>query len=250
VEALRGFAASVEGFYRKSAVDQLLIMAWFLEARQRRPYFDAAQMRQCFRDVGVDPPNMRVYLPRLAAKKPPQLIKEKGGYRLSGAMKRDLEKRYSDDPTIVAISQLLSELPAKIPDLAEREFLSEALSCYRVKAYRAAIIMAWNLAYDHVVRWILADAGRIQSLNSGIATRYPKKGLIVAKFDDLAELKESEFIEACRTSGLLNKNTVAIMKDKLARRNIVAHPSRITVTQHQADDAISDLVLNVILSFT
>jgi hypothetical protein len=162
-------------------------------------------------------------------------------------VRRDLDKRYGGDPTVVAISQLLSDLPAKIPDIAEREFLSEALNCYRVKAHRAAIIMAWSLTYDHIVRWIFADNGRVGSLNSGIATRYPKKGLVVAKVDDLDDLKESELIESCRTSELLNKSTVAILKDKLTRRSTVAHPSRITVTQHQADDAISDLVLNVIL---
>ena len=248
---LRDFAASTEGFYRKSAVDQLLDMAWFLEVRQQRSCFDAVQMRQCFRDVGLDAPDMSVYLPRLAAKKPPQLIKEKGGgYRLSGALRRHLDKKYGDDPTVVAISQLLSSLPAKVPDLAERAFLSEALNCYRVKAYRAAIIMAWNLAYDHLVRWILADSGRLQSLNSGIAARYSKKGLVVAKVDDLDDLKESELIEACRTARLLDKNTVALLKEKLARRNTAAHPSRVTVTQHQADDVISDLVLNVILALS
>jgi hypothetical protein len=247
VTELQDFAASTQGFYRKSAVDQLLDMAWFLESCQQRPCFDAAQMRQCFRDAGLDAPDMSVYLRRLASKKPPQLMKAKDGYRLSGAVRRELDKRYSNDPTVVAISQILSDLPAKVPDLAERAFLSEALSCYRVKAYRATIIMAWNLAYDHLVQWILADSRRLQSLNSGIASRYPKKGLIVTEVDDLDDLKESELIEACRTSRLLNKNTVAILRDKLTRRNTVAHPSRITVTQHQADDAISDLVLNVIL---
>jgi hypothetical protein len=110
--------------------------------------------------------------------------------------------------------------------------------------------MVWNLAYDHIIRWILADSSRLQYLNSGIAKRYPKKGIVVAKVDDLDDLKESELIEACRTSELLNKNTIAILRDKLTRRNAVAHPSRITVTQHQADDAISDLVLNVILVLT
>ena len=247
---LQDFAASTEGFYRKSAVDQLLVMAWFLEARQQQACFEAAQMRRCFRDLALDSPDMSVYLPRLAAKKPPQLVKEKGGYRLSGAVRRDLDKRHGDEPTVVVISQILSGLPAKVPDLAERAFLSEALNCYRVKAYRAAIIMAWNLAFDHIVRWIFADNGRLQSLNSGIAKRYTKKGLVVTKPDDVDDLKESELIEACRTSGLLSKNTVSILRDKLARRNAVAHPSRITVTQHQADDAISDLVLNVILVLT
>jgi hypothetical protein len=250
VSELQDFVESTGGFYGKTSVDQLLLMTWFLQARQQLTCFDAAQMKQCFRDVGLDPPDMSVYLSRLTAKKPPQLIKEKGGYRLSGAVRRELDKKYSDDPTVVAISQLLSSLPAKIPDVAERAFLSEALNCYRVKAYRAAIIMVWNLAYDHLVRWIFADSARLQSLNAGIATRYQKKKLIVSKLDDFDELKESEVIEACRTARLLNKSTIAILKDKLTRRNAAAHPSPITVTQHQADDAISDLVVNVILALT
>ncbi len=69
---------------------------------------------------------------------------------------------------MAAISQIVSGLPAKIPDLAERAFLSETLNCYRVRAYRAAIIMAWNLPYDHIVRRIFADHGRLQRLNSRI----------------------------------------------------------------------------------
>lgn len=244
------FVASTPGFYKKTAVDQLLMLAWFVEARLQRPTFDGASLRQCFRDAGLEAPDMSVYLPRLSAKKPPQLVKERGGYRLSGAVRRQLDQQLGGDPTIAAISQILSDLPAKVPDLAERAFLSEALNCYRVKAYRAAIIMTWNLAYDHLVRWILADPGRLQSLNSGIATKYPKKNLVVAKFDDVDDIKEFELIEACRTARLLDKNTTQILKDKLTRRNTVAHPSRVTVTQHQADDAISDLVLNVILALT
>ena len=191
---------------------------------------------------------MSVYLPRLAKKKPPQLVKKGSGYRLSGAQRRSLDQRLGGDPAVVAISQILSELPTKVPDTAERVFLTEALNCYRVKAYRAAIIMTWNLAYDHLVRWILADAGRVQALNSGIAGKYPKKNLVVAKVEDLDDLKESELIEAARTGKLLDKNTYQILKDKLTRRNTVAHPSSVTVTQHQADDAVSDLVNNVILT--
>ena len=204
-------------------------------------------MRLRFKEVGAAAPDMSVYLPRLAAKKPPQLVKEKNGFHLSGAVRRDLDKRYGESPSVVAISQILSGLPEKVPDLAERAFLLETLNCYRVKAYRASIVMVWNLAYDHLVRWLLADTDRLQRLNSGIATRYPKKGLVVEKIDDLDDLKEHELIESCRTSGLLSKNIISILKDKLSRRNTAAHPSRITVTQHQADDAISDLVLNVIL---
>jgi hypothetical protein len=34
------------------------------------------------------------------------------------------------------------------------------------------------------------------------------------------------------------------------RRNIVAHPSTVVVVQHQADDAVTDLVHNVVLALT
>jgi len=61
---------------------------------------------------------------------------------------------------------------------------------------------------------------------------------------------EREVIEICSTGGLINSNIFKILKDKLDRRNIVAHPSTVVVVQHQADDAVTDLVNNVVLALT
>ncbi|WP_287979970.1 hypothetical protein [Sphingomonas sp.] len=204
-------------------------------------------MRQCFKEVGIDAPDMSVYLPRLAAKKPPQLIREKGGYRLAGAVRRVLDIKLGGDPTTLAVAKALTDLPARLPDIAEREFLTEALNCYRVRAYRAAVIMAWNLTYDHFVRWVFADPGRLASMNTGISAKYQKKNLTLAKHEDADNLKESEFIEAARAGNLLDKNTAQILREKLGRRNMAAHPSRVTISQHSADEMITDLVTNVIL---
>lgn len=223
------------------------MLAWFEEARLNRPNFDAAHMRQCFRSAGVDPPDLSVYLPRLASKKPPQLVKERAGYRLAATVRRALDTKLGGDPTAIAVAKALTDLPAKIPDLAEREFLAEALSCYRVRAFRASVVMTWNLAYDHLVRWVFADANRLASMNSGIATKYPKKNLTLVVVEDAEELKESEFLEAARIAKILDKNTSQILKEKLGRRNMAAHPSRVSITQHSADDMITDLVANVIL---
>ena len=55
-------------------------------------------------------------------------------------------------------------------DEGERLFLSEAIKCYNVKAFRAAIIMAWNLAYDRLLHWIIADQQRLVAFNSRIVT--------------------------------------------------------------------------------
>lgn len=246
---IHDFAGTIPGFYRKTAVEQLVVLAWFVEARQERGVFDGAHMKQCFRDAGLEPPDTSVYLPRLAAKKPPQLVKEKGGYRLAGAVRRSLDAKYGGDPTVVAVAKALADLPARIPDLAEREFLAEALSCYRVRAFRAAVTMMWNLTYDHIVRWMLADPARIQAFNAGLSTKYPKKGISITKREDVDELKESEFIEAARVAKLIDKNIFQILEEKLRRRNMAAHPSRVAISQHSADDMITDLVTNVVLKF-
>jgi hypothetical protein len=243
------FANSIKGFYRKSAVDQLLALAWFCEVRRQRQHFDGALLRQCFREAGAEAPDMSVYLARLSAKKPPQIIKHNAGYRLAGGIRRDLDKILDINPTTVAVVKTLAELPSQIPDLSERDFLIEALNCYRVKSYRATIIMIWNLAYDHLARWVYADAIRLKAMNDGITSKYPKKSLVLVKVEDLDELKESEFIEAARVARLFDKNTTQILKDKLNRRNMAAHPSRVAFSQSQADDMITDLVTNVILKF-
>lgn len=250
MSSVSDFAGSAPGFYRGTAVDQLLALAWFSEARQERANFDGVYMRQCFREAGVDPPDMSIYLPRLATKKPPQLVKERSGYRLAATVRRALDTRLGGDPTVIAVAKTLIELPAQVPDLAEREFLAEALNCYRVRAYRATVVMAWNLAYDHLVRWVFFSPTRLSSMNVGIAKKYPKKTVVLIKYEDADELKESEFIEAARTGNLIDKNIAQILREKLGRRNMAAHPSRVSITQHSADEMITDLVGNVILKLT
>jgi hypothetical protein len=105
---------------------------------------------------------------------------------------------------VTAVNKILTDLPAKVPNVVERAFLGEALKCYRVEAYRACIVMTWNLAYAHLLDWILKDANRLSVFKSAITKRYPKRaGLSISKYDEfLDELKEREFIEICATGGL------------------------------------------------
>jgi hypothetical protein len=111
--------------------------------------------------------------------------------------------------------------------------------------------MAWNLAFHHLLRWILADGSRLVNFNAALAAKFPKKApASVCRMEDFEELKEAEIIEICRTAKLCSKNIIEILREKLKRRNIAAHPSQVVLTQHQADDAISDLVNNVMLSLT
>ncbi len=247
---LHVFTESVSGFHAKSAVDQLLLIGWFLEAVESKPCFTVLDLRTAFQKVGIEPPNVSQYLDRLNSKKPPQVVKAGAGFRLSGTVRRAMDTRVGGNPSVIAVSKLLSDLPAKVPNVAERDFLNEALGCYKVKAYRAAIVMTWNLAYDHLMGWLLAEQARLDKLNDAIKKRFPKLTVVVAVRDDFDELKESQVIDACRTARLLNKNVVEILEAKLKRRNAVAHPSTVVVTQAQADDTITDLVNKVVLALS
>jgi hypothetical protein len=171
----------------------------------------------------------------------------RGRYTLGRAIRTELDAKYGTHHSVVQVSKLLSDLPGKIPDLAEKTFLAEALKCYRVEAYRSSIVMTWNLAYSHFLHWILKDPARLAVFNATITVRYPKKtGITIAAYDDFGDaLLESEVIEICGTAGLLNKNIKKILKEKLDKRNTAAHPSTVVVVQSQADDVVTDLVNNV-----
>jgi hypothetical protein len=244
---LEEFARQVPNFDSLSDPERIKHLAWFLHKHAARERVDVAAVRKCYERLNYEPSNLSRDMARLAERKPPELLKDGKGYRLEGRVRAELEAKYGEAPSSIAVAKLLAELPSRVPGADESEFLREALTCYRVKAFRSAIVMVWNLAYDHLLRWLLADAARLQTFNQRIPVRYPKKQVQVAAFDDFEDLKESEVIEVASSAGLLNGGVVKILDKELKRRNSAAHPSPTVFTQYQAEDAITDLVNNVIL---
>jgi hypothetical protein len=109
--------------------------------------------------------------------------------------------------------------------------------------------MAWNLAYDHLARWVLADTQRLADFNAGIPRRNPKKAHItITRREDFEELKEDEVVDVIGGLPGFSGNIKRLLKEKLGRRNTYAHPSTLVVERAQVDDMITDLVNNVVLS--
>jgi hypothetical protein len=210
--------------------------------------FATGDVRKCFEELRLVPPNVSLHLIRMAEAKSAALIRSRGKYKLHRRDMTELESLYGAHPTTIAASRLLADLPAKVPDLVERAFLEEAINCYRVKAYRAAIVMTWNLTYDHLIRWIFADPNRVANLRTAFTKRFQKNTPTVSAPQDLEGLKEFDVVEACGAGGLLSSNLVRILKEKLTKRNMAAHPSSVIVVEPQANDVITDLVNNVVLT--
>jgi hypothetical protein len=246
---LEEFAAQVPGFHGLPHYDKIEHIAWYLHESQKVASFGTEHMRAAYNTLYLEPPDMSVYLPRMVRKK---ILLPAGtrSYKLEGSHRQALSAKYGLTPTTITVDAMLAGLPAKMPTLNEREFLAEALKCYRVQAFRATVVMTWNLAFDHMTNCILSDPKRVADFNAGIKSAYPTKKNVINNVGDFADLKESEVLQICRTAKLIDKNVYGILDEKLDKRNRAAHPSNVVVNQHTANDVINDLVNNVVLKLT
>jgi hypothetical protein len=227
--------------------DQIKLFAWWVHTHGDKELFGPVDIRACFDKLHVqEPPALATYLTRMVGS---DLLAEKGKYKLARPVRAEFDKKYGVHHSIVSVSKILTELPSQVPNVIEREFLNEALKCYRIEAYRSCIVMTWNLAYSHLLDWLLREPERLALFNASISKRNSKKAaLVVAKYDDFEDLKEREVIDICNIAGFFNSSVYKILVGKLDRRNIAAHPSDVRIVQSQADDTITDLVNNVILA--
>ncbi|HYW42227.1 MAG TPA: hypothetical protein VE959_05185 [Bryobacteraceae bacterium] len=251
---LSEFTSLIPSFASLSQTDHILHFAWYLHAHRKKEVIDQASIRACFKERYMDEPNLSKLFKRLIERRPKVVLPTGSGFKLEGKVREQFDQKYGQHETTIAVSQLLKDLMGKVSDEAERLFLSEAIKCYHVKAFRAAIVMAWNLTYDHLLNWVLADAQRLADFNAKIIARVGTRrgtGLVMAKREDFEELKEKDVLEICGTAGLFaSNNTKKLLDMHLTRRNMAAHPSLLSIDGPQADDTISSLITNVVLVLT
>jgi hypothetical protein len=235
-----------------SHVDKIKFFAWFLHSQEHKARFVGADILRCYDSLRLDKPsNVYQTLKELEARRPRQVLKDSKGYYLERATEERLQKAHGERSITVEMTQLLLELPSQVPNVAEREFLKETLICYTYGAFRATIVMVWNLAFDHLLDYILKH--HLTKFNTQWPVRFPKHHKaaripMVSDKDHFEVFKESEVLEICKSAAIITSDVYKIMAEKLDKRNTAAHPSTVAVTQIQAESAIDDLVRNVVLT--
>lgn len=249
--SLQDFANNIPNLVSWSHVEKIKLFAWYLHTKARQERFNQANIRECYDALNLEKPsNVSPYLEQLGKSKPKQVLRDSQGFYLEKRIRDELQIKYGQRSTTNQIHDLLIELPNKIPDLAERAFLDEAIICLRYNAPRAAIVMSWNLAFSHLRDFIVAK--HLSAFNAEWPIKFPKKHAnssikIIGKSDDFVEFKESEVLEICKSAHIISPDTYRVLKEKLDRRNMAAHPNSAVFTPLQAEDFISDLVNNVVL---
>jgi predicted transcriptional regulator len=242
---LTEFVQTIPGFTTLSHREKIEIFMWSLHTHRNLERISSGDISRCYSELSLGTTNVTTELNRLEQKG--AVLKNKDGYRLEMKLNEALTTKYGQRVATIYVDQLLAGLPDRLGNMSEKSYLEETLICLRHKAFRAAVVMVWNIAYDHICDWTLSPA-RLFAFNQQMQKTYTKKNLADFKQrDDFENLKEFEVLQVLASSGLINGGMHTILKEKLDRRNKAAHPTGITFFQHTAEEIIRDLIENVVL---
>lgn len=241
---LSSLVSRAGNFSAFTTANKICFFAWHLHSHRGLERFAPGDIVACFDEVHVHrPSNPSASLKQLLDKN--VLIKDKNGYRLAKSQRDSLGERYGSRRETVIVDQLLSDLLGMVSDVAQQDYLSEAIVCFRHQAFRAAVVMAWNAVYDHLVT-VITNKHAV-AFNAQMSTMFGGKKKPVATKDDFQRLKESEVVEVCNAGALISKEVAKVLNDKLDKRNSAAHPSGSTIDKLQAEAYISDLIKNAMI---
>ncbi len=247
------FTSTVTNFFDLKSTEQLDFFVYFLTIEKQFVTTQATSVRQCFLLADVTPySNISQYLnlnTKGKQKQSPRCLRIKDRFQLHRNHKTFLETSIEKKPLKAKVNEDLRGLLSQITNHAENEFLKEAIDCFEISAYRASIVMVWNLTIDHLFNYILKN--KLSEFNAALALNTDKRIKItsVVDRDDFGEIPENKFIEFCRTAKIISNDIRKILDTKLGIRNTYAHPSNLKVSEPKAVEFIDDLVTNVIIKF-
>lgn len=243
-------------FSRKS---KILIFAFYLRRHRGQAEFGTTDIRTCFEEAMLRiPSDLSGLLRTLSTGRESPLIRGRttGRYALSIHGQSEVQSILPpSEPTESGLSSFLeAAVPylrktiVKVQDDTRREFLAEAIACLAVEARRATIVMTWLATLDHLFEYVLTH--KITDFNSALTRRTDRLSkLNVSNRDDFLEMKDSVFIEVCRSARIITNDVRRLMDEKLGIRNSCAHPGTFQVGDSKVVSYIEDLVENVIAKY-
>ncbi|MEE9162424.1 MAG: hypothetical protein V3U35_05575 [Candidatus Neomarinimicrobiota bacterium] len=113
-----------------------------------------------------------------------------------------------------------------IPNRATRAFVDEAIVCFEMKQYRAAVVFSWigavAVLYEHVLNNSLRD------FNIEAQRRHPS-WKTAKSFDDLALMGEYDFLQVLQSISVLGKSVKQQLERGLVLRNGCGHPNNLQI---------------------
>ncbi len=145
--------------------------------------------------------------------------------------------------------KIASSLRSHLSCISNQEtaaFLDEAIRCYETKLYRSSVVLSWvgavSVLQDYVVSHKLAE------FNADATKRNPKWKTASNK-DDLANLKEHDFLQILYSISIIGKSVKDELEGCLKLRNGCGHPNSLKIGESRVSGHIEVLILNVFSKF-
>jgi len=243
------FAQQVGGFSSLSTTGKIEHLFFYLNNVRGIEKVKPIDLATCFDELHLKKPqSFSPFLKSLADRKPARIIKDSQGYRLSMKAREDFVKNIPINNSNTITSKLLGSLTERLSNSTQQQFFKEAVACYSAKAFRATVIMTWNLTYAHVCDEIFTN--HLSPFNAQLASAFPKNSPTqITKREDFEDIKESRVLEVARGSRIIPNSMYKILSEKLNKRNMAAHPSSALFTSISAEEVVHDLIENVLLKF-
>ena len=152
----------------------------------------------------------------------------------------------SGSTVVTLTSAALRRHAASIRRADTLAFVNEAVSCFEAHLYRGAVVLSWvgavSVLYDHVVTTCLTV------FNTEAGRRYSKFRPAVTR-DDLARLKESDFLDVLEGISVIGKSVRKELGVCLDLRNGCGHPNSLRIAEARVTAHIETLILNVFTQF-
>lgn len=249
----------IQRFYKRAqshisnASDLPDFFVYFLTVEQGEAVASTKAISDCYYACDLAVPSwLASHMSKGLGGKPKRFVKRDGGYRLEQRRRSELAGLLGEDEPALQTSVALNRLEAQVPAGPKRDFLHETINCFGVAAYRASVVMCWNLVLHHLQDHVLADTGRLAAFNTALGNNKDArvKIKVVSKQDDFTEMPESRFLLFCREAKLITSTMFKKLETRLDERNGAAHPSGVTITPKAAEAYIEDMVQNVLLKYS
>jgi hypothetical protein len=149
-------------------------------------------------------------------------------------------------PALVSVLASLRAAASKLKSAEVRDFVNEAIACAEAGYHRAAVVLAWVGAL--AVLYEVVVATHLAAFNAE-AQRRDVKWRPAKTADDLARMKEHDFLQIIETLSVIGKNVKTELENCLKLRNGCGHPNTLKVSDNKVAAHVETLVLNVFARF-
>lgn len=239
------FVKKIDGFYNFPVFEKILVVGYYIHTVKQKERFVASDINAAFDSLHIaKPTNASSQLTAMTKGFVKKILGTTKGFKLNSSSRENIEAKL---PKVFEANEILTQLrqlEPKVTNAQQKTFLHEANVCFANEAYRAAIVMGWNLAYHHICTFIFES--HLAAFNARLPIQ-AKNEKAVVKFSDFEDIRESVVIAVAKGANVISQSTAKTLKAKLDIRNSAAHPSAIVVLPVTAEEVISDLVQNILL---